>query len=476
MIGREKEKKELEQLYNSGRAELVAVCGRRRVGKTFLINEMFSNKFTFKHTGLSPEEHKKENALRTQLGHFHDSLKEYGLKNSERPESWLEAFSLLRALLSEKDNGTRQVVFIDELPWLDTKRSGFITGFEAFWNGWGSARHNLMVIVCGSSTLWMQNKLINNHGGLYGRITYEIYLTPFNLGEIELFFKDRGIELSQYDIAQSYMILGGIPYYIGYFKRHLSLAQNIDELFFKPHAKLKDEYTRLFRSVFSNPEQIMLIVDALGKRRMGYTRSELAAKIKTSENGKLTDSLNALIAGDFIMKYVPFGMSRNKTHYKLIDPFCIFYLHFVKEQDILNEDFWEENVNSQPVVSWRGIAFENLCFNHIRQIKDALKIGNVASHQSAWVKRDEGKDGTQIDLLIDRKDNIVNMCEIKFYGGDYSVDKGYYRTLMNRKELLSHEVSKKTAIHNTLITTFGLMQNEYSGIFTDVITLDELFE
>lgn len=475
MIGRKQEVDELRRLYERNRAELVAVYGRRRVGKTFLVDEAFSGKFTFRHAGLSPVDAEVNGLLRAQLDHFYNSLILFGMDECKKPDSWLDAFLLLEKYLQKIDDGTRQLVFLDELPWLDTARSGFITAFEGFWNNWGCHRKNLMVIVCGSANSWMLDKLINNHGGLYNRVTYEIKLSPFTLKECEELYNDNGVKFSRYDIAQSYMIFGGIPYYMGYMDGRLSLAQNVDKLFFAKGSKLQNEYDRLFDSVFVNPEAVKSIVEFLAARNAGYTRKEIIEKQGASNGGRLSRNLNALIASDFVIKYVPFGLSKKEEHYKLIDPFCLFYLRFVKDWNQENDKYWQQNVVSQPVSIWRGFAFENVCFNHIEQIKRALGISGVITSVSAWSKRDDDKEGTQIDLLISRKDNVINMCEIKYYGGEFTVNKDYYRKLLRRQEMLMEEVSPKVSIRSTLITTYGLEHNEYSGIFTNVVLLDDLF-
>lgn len=267
LIGRKKEIEELSELYNSNKAEFVAIYGRRRIGKTFLVDEALKGKITFRHAGLSPvDEANEKNSLKNQLRHFYLSLQLQGMKRSKCPTTWMEAFFMLSHFLESKDNGTRQVIFLDELPWMDTPRSGFITAFEGFWNTWACHRDNIMLVCCGSANSWMLNNLVNNHGGLYGRTTYEIKLSPFTLNECEQFYQAQDIKLSRYDIAQSYMILGGIPYYLGYMKKGLSLAQNIDLLFFDGNAKLSQEYSRLFASVFSNPEEMKRIVNFLGTK------------------------------------------------------------------------------------------------------------------------------------------------------------------------------------------------------------------
>ena len=477
MVGRKKEIQELNDLYSSGNAEFVAIYGRRRVGKTYLVDQTFEGRITFRHTGLSPIENRKtdDGLLRSQLRSFHESMLRQGLEADHCPKDWMEAFFMLSMALQKIDDGSRQLIFLDELPWMDTPRSFFITALENFWNGWACHRPNFMLIVCGSANSWIMNKLVNNHGGLYGRLTYQIKLSPFTLGECEEYFKSRNIDLTRYDIVQSYMILGGIPYYMGYMKRQLSLAQNIDNMFFIKGAQLRDEYNRLFSSVFDNPDRVKEVVAFLSRRNAGYTRDEIAAYLEISNGGTLSVILSALVASDFVIKYVPFGLSKRKVHYKLVDQFCLFYLKFVEGHDSLSEGFWLQNLSSQNIVTWRGLAFENVCFNHISQIKNALGISGVKTTQSAWSKRGDDEEGAQIDLLISRADNIVNLCEIKFYNDLFTVDGDYYRVMMRRQSLLEPYLKRGMGIHNTLITTFGLFRNKYSGVFTNVVTLDELF-
>ena len=482
LVGRENEIEALNKLYESGSAELVALYGRRRVGKTFLVDETFEGRITFRHAGLSPiddtyaSEGGRKSRMKDQLRHFHRSLTMQGMKADKAPESWLDAFYLLEDFLMERaGENRRQLVFLDEIQWLDTPKSGFMTGLEAFWNGWACHRHDIMLIVCGSSSSWVLDKVINNHGGLYGRVTYQMKLAPFSLRECERFLESGGVAMSRYDIVQAYMMLGGIPYYLGYLKRGLSLAQNVDALFFADGAPLRGEYDRLFSSLFANPDVMKSIVEALGERNRGLTRQELVRKAGVADGGELSRFLKALESGSFIMRYTSFGTGKRQELYKLTDPFCIFWLRFVKKSEG-KPVIWANIVDSGAVSAWRGYSFENACWNHIGQIKAALGISGVATSESLWSKRgDEDGRGAQIDLIIDRRDNVVNMCEMKFCNGDFSVDKDYHRTLMNRRQLLQDLVSKRTAIHSTLITTYGMKYNAYSGDFVSVVTVDDLF-
>ena len=477
MIGRKKETAELNKLYDKNSAEFVAIYGRRRVGKTYLVDETFSERITFRHAGLAPEDQKDAvGQLKNQLEHFYKSLLLHGMEECEKPKNWFDAFFLLEKFLQKIDTGTKQLIFIDELPWLDTPRSSFIQAFEGFWNTWACHRKNLMLVVCGSANSWILDKLINAHGGLYNRVTYEIKLSPFTLSECEDFYKSNNVKISRYDIVQSYMVFGGIPFYLGYVNGEYSLPQNIDNICFAKNAPLRDEYDRLFASAFENPDYIKAIVNLLGTKNAGYTRAEILEKLDISDGETFTKSLKALLASDFIVKYYPFGLSKRSVHYKLVDPFCIFYHHFMKEIKTTNEKFWQQNNTSQSISSWRGFAFENVCFNHVEQCKKALGISGVVTQTSAWSKRPDDEDGTQIDLLIIRDDNVINMCELKFYSGEYEVDKPYYKTLLTRESLLQKMVSPKVVIRSTLVTTFELKKNEYSSVFSNVILMDDLFE
>lgn len=477
IIGRKKEIETIKKLYHSKLPQFLAVYGRRRVGKTFLIDEALKGNITFRHSGLSPiDTISHKNNLREQLKHFYLSLQMQGMKKSKCPSSWLEAFFMLEMYLQSIDDGSRQVVFLDELPWMDTPRSGFVTALEALWNNWGCHRDNFMLVVCGSATSWITDNLINNHGGLYGRITCQLKLSPFTLNECEQFFHNKGVRMSHYDIVQSYMIFGGIPYYLSYFESGLSLAQNVDNLFFRKNAVLKDEFDRLFASVFSRPDEMKRIVLVLGERRAGYTQEELAKAIGLTWGGTFSTMLKALAASDFIEAYIPFGKSKREKRYKLIDHFCLFYMKFVRGYNSLDPNFWMHNVTSQVVSSWRGFAFEEVCFSHIDQIKKALDILGVASTQSAWaIKGDDDTEGTQIDLLINRKDGILNMCEMKFYSEKYTISKSYHTKLVHRQNVLTEKIPRKSFVHNVLVTTEGLNYNEYSNIFQNVVVIDDLF-
>ena len=473
LINREKEIDALKKRYDSDKAEFIAIYGRRRVGKIYLVDEVFKEQITFRHAGLSPVSGMN---TKDQLNHFYQSLKTNGLMKAKKPKNWLEAFYLLQEYLTSKRNGNKLVIFIDEIQWMDTKKSDFITGLESFWNNWACFKNDIMLIVCGSSTSWVLDKLINNHGGLYGRLTEWFKLEQFSLLECEKYLINNNHEISRYDIIQTYMAIGGIPYYLDMLNQKLSFAENIDNLFFSKNAKLKDEFDRIFTSIFVDSEKVKTIIRSIASKKRGLTRSEIIDMTKLPSNGELSSILKSLENGDFITKYSSYKESKKVEYYKLVDPFCLFYLHFVDNKLINNEHYWSNIINTPSINVWEGLSFENVCFNHIKQIKFALGIGGISTNEYMWSKKgDLDQNGTQIDLIIERKDNIINMCEIKFYSDDFVVDKGYHELLIRRKNLLFESINKKTSVHNTLITTFGLKHNMYSSDFINVITIKDLF-
>lgn len=479
IIGREREQTVLSALYQSNSAEFLAVYGRRRVGKTFLIREFFEDSFAFYHTALAPFELKDQPKLlyRAQLDEFAYSLKKYGDANDTPLKNWFEAFHRLENLLDSKRGRKKLVVFIDEMPWLDTPRTGFLSAFEHFWNGWGAGKHNLLLVVCGSATTWMLDKLIHNTGGLYGRTTRELHLRPFSLHQAEKYCKYLGLTMDRYDILQTYMMLGGVPYYWSYLEKGKSLAENIDDLFFTITGKLSDEFDKLFSSLFGDNDKYRTIVEALSKSRYGLTREQISDKSDIASGGNLSDMLKSLEKSDLIMSYYNFGETKRNKYYKLSDSFCLFYLHFVKKHPSQNKRFWQDNQFSPKVTSWKGLAFEDVCFVHQEEIRSTLSIMGVQAEIYPWRAFADGDEsGAQIDMLIDRADRVVNMCEMKFYQGEFAIDKEYDAKVRNKITALLTATKNKKNIQPTLITTYGLKMNMYSNRIQRIVIMDALFE
>lgn len=469
IIGRKEEQQILRSAVQSENSEFVAVYGRRRVGKTYLIRETFGYKFTFQHTGLAKGNTKE------QLFSFAISLRDAGYDDCPIPKSWLEAFSLLSTYLKNSTD-EKKIVFLDELPWMDAPRSNFISAFEHFWNGWASARKDIVLIICGSATSWIINKVINDHGGLHNRVTKQIALQPFTLKECDMFAKSKGLEMSRYQLAECYMVLGGIPYYWSLLEKGLSLSQNIDKIIFAKNGKLSNEFNQLYASLFKSPEQYIDIVTALGKKKVGMTREEIIAATDKYSNGALSKVLDELEYCGFIRKYNGFDKKSKQAIYQLIDNYTLFYFKFIQQNENNDEHFWSASIDSAMHRAWSGLAFERLCMAHTQQIKAALGIAGVLSNVYSWRKEaDEMSDGAQIDLLIDRKDQVINLCEMKYSLSEYAIDAEYEQKLRNKKSAFIDATNTRKAVHLTMVTTFGIKANAHSGIVQNEITLEDLF-
>lgn len=469
LIGRKIEQQRLIDAYESDYSEFVAVYGRRRVGKTFLIRETFDYHFTFQHAGVANQ------GMREQLAAFADSLADCGLTGAKTPSTWLEAFALLKELI-RKSEDKKKVIFIDEMPWMDTPKAGFVAALEHFWNSWASARKDILLVVCGSATSWIIKKIFRNHGGLHNRVTTRLQLNPFTLAECEQYIKSRHLVMSRYQIAIGYMVMGGIPFYWSQLKRNLSLDQNVDRLFFDENSELYCEYRELYDSLFKNPEPYKLVVASLGTKSMGMTREELIKSTGLDDNGMLTNILEDLQSCGFIRKYQVFK-KKNNAVFQLTDNYTLFYYHFIAVVNRHDSSNWSLSVNTPQRNAWQGLAFEQLCFAHLPQIKKSLGISGVATSTCAWRSKGDGeRHGAQIDMLIDRADNVINVCEMKFSTRKYALNSSDMKSINNKVASFIESTKVKSAVHVTMITTYGLEMNQYSGEIQSEVTLDNLFE
>lgn len=473
MIGRKKEQIELQRCMDSNRSELVVVYGRRRVGKTFLIDEFFNGKYDFTYVGghnLTP---------RMQLRNFAKALKiAMGESTARKLTDWFDAFDVLEEYLSALPSDKKKLVFIDEMPWIDSLRSDFTAAFENFWNGWAARRRDIVFVASGSATSWMVDRLVENQGGLHARITCQIYLRPFTLYETELYLKSIGCSWDRFQIAQCYMCFGGIPFYLSLIQPNLSLVQNIDALCFNKGGALRHEFDELYSALFSNAESYIKIVRMLATRRNGMVYSEIVKNTKI-EGSRLTKILANLERCDFIMKIRYYGKKTQDRIYKLTDFYTLFYLKYIEPNvDSYDEQWWSGHYLSHSVEAWQGLTFENLCLMHINQIRGALNIGGVATEAFAWFdKADKEKDmrGSQIDLILERADRIINLCEMKFCQGQYRISDEYAMKLRNRMELFREKTRTTKTLANTFVTTFGVANGIHSSIVSSEVNLDGLF-
>ena len=472
LIGRKEEQQILLNALASREAEMVAVFGRRRVGKTFLIKQVYQHNIAFELTGL-------------QHATNADQLQNFSLQLTERmqspvpikvPANWLEAFFILSKFLKEQKNVERQVVFLDEVPWLAGHKSGFLMGLSWFWNSFASTQ-NMVVVICGSAASWMIQKIVNHRGGLHNRITKRIFLKPFDLKETAAYLQSRNIHFDSYQIAQIYMAIGGIPHYLKEIEAGKSAVQNINDLCFAQNGLLCDEFPRLYPALFAKADNHITIVKTLAQSRQGMSRVDIVRLGKLPEGGQISKVLDELEQSGFITSYYPFGKKKKDTLYRLTDEYSLFYLRFIEKNKNEGPDTWRHLSQTQTVKIWSGYAYENLCLKHLGQIKKALGIAGVFATAATFQQRGtETEEGAQIDLVLDRNDHVINLFEIKFYNHEISLTEAEASNIRQKVAIFKAATGTRKYIMVTMITVYGLKHNKHSlGLVENVLTLEDMF-
>lgn len=477
LIGRQREIAELQRSYESDRSEFVIVYGRRRVGKTYLVDNFFNYEYDFSYVGGHRMPKSK------QLRYFAKTLKKYArLRVQPKFSTWDDAFDALEEYLESLPHDRKKVVFIDEMPWIDTPQSEFVDALEMFWNGWAARRRDIMFVASGSSTSWMVDKLVENQGGLHGRITNNIYVRPFTLREAEQYMQSRGAVWDRYQLLQTYMVIGGIPFYYSLLNVKESLAQNIDRLFFRVNGELRGEFEELFSALFANTANYTNVVRALNSVRQGMTREEIV-KATGIDASLVTKILKNLERCDFVIRYSQFGNKTKGDIYRLSDFYTLFYYRFIDGINSQDEEWWLHNYASRTVEVWQGLSFELLCLAHLPQIKQKLGISGISTSASSWrcvPKKskqfpDQNLKGAQIDLLIDRGDRVINICEMKFSVNQYRITDDYEATLRRRMDVFKEQTQTTKTLVCTFVTTYGVSDGLHKSIVNSEVTMDDLF-
>lgn len=465
LIGRANEIKELDKCVQSDRSHFIAIYGRRRVGKTFLIKSYFNNNFSFYTTGLADAD------KQTQLANFGLALKKYNNGDSSLSNAvdWLNTFNNLTELL-EKDQRAKKVVFLDELPWMDTQNSGFITALEYFWNSWASSRNDIILIICGSASWWIIDKIINNKRGLYNRVTNRIKIEPFTLKETKEFMLSRGGNYDHYQLVQLYMVFGGIPFYLDNVDTEESASMNIDRLCFGQKAVMKTEYNQLFASLFNSPERHMTVIEALTDKKNGLSREAILKRTGFVDGGRFSTILEELEACNFVRKYYKIGNKQRDALYQLVDNYTLFYHKFIKKSNSLDDELWLNMLNTPEYFAWAGNAFEIVCLQHVAEIKNGLGISGVQSKTYAWSNK-----STQIDMVIDRKDQVINLIEAKFSIKTFTITKSYADNLRNKIAEFIDETQTKKSVWLVMVSIFGLEKSPYNNLVQKNLTMDIFF-
>ena len=472
MIGRKKEIARIKTLLASPRSEFLALTGRRRVGKTFLIDTLLKDHYCFSMTGV------QNGNTQTQLVNFSVKLAEYaGYAAPQVPENWQMAFLAFKNYLKTLDQNRKWVIFIDELPWVATAKSGFVQLLAHFWNDYLSKESHFILVVCGSATSWISKKILNDPGGLHNRVTENIHLYPFTIAETRDFLRNKGLQPSNQEVAKIYMTLGGVPFYLENLRKGESFPAAIERICFSPNGILHNEYNNLFNALFTNAELHQEIAAALASQSAGMTHTELLKKMNRSQaTGSYQRAIEELMVSDFVIELSPFGKKKRGTVYQLVDEFCIFYHRFIKTNRKYSPGIWQQLAESQSYKVWAGYAFEMLCQKHIEAIKQTLGIAAVYTQiYSIQVPATAEAAGFQIDLLIDRKDDSINLCEVKFYNGPFTITKEYYQELLIKKQRFIEYTGTKKQVFVTLISNHGLVDNAYAREVVDAeVSLEEM--
>lgn len=467
IIGRELEIDRLRKYVKSNRSEFIAIYGRRRIGKTFLVRELFEGSFSFRMTG-------KENAnTKEQLENFSHALSNF-FTVAMPPKDWTEAFNTLSVCIEKEATEEVKIIFIDELPWFDTYNAKFISALEHFWNDWAAYRHDIKLIVCGSATTWMLDNVVNSRGGLHNRATHTILLEPFTLHECEQYFRAFDFRYERQELIECYMAVGGVAYYLSLFEQDKSVTQNIEALCFTRGGELVDEFQKLFKSLFKKADNHLAVITALNKKGMGMTRQEIIADARQVNNGNLTKLLRELEECSFIRSYTPFQKSKKDKVYQLIDPFTLFYFRFMQDNNSFMKGYWQKIQTTNDYASWCGYAFEIVCLNHLEQIIRGLGIDGSINTPCSWTYRppkalaedeeadEDLKHGAQIDLLIDRSDKSISICEMKYSQGEYEITKSYDSMLARRLRIFQKVTKTRKSLIPTFVTPNGLLDNIYA--------------
>ncbi len=471
LLGRKKEQERLATIVKSKKSEFVALYGRRRVGKTFLIKEFFHYTFSFYITGLANAD------THQQLFNFDTELSKQSPLVFESPSrNWLIAFQRLMQHIENSTQREKKIIFIDELPWFDTNSSDFMMGLEHFWNSWATNRKDIVLIVCGSAASWMINELINNTGGLHNRITQKMKISPFNLQETEALLLAKNAAFDRYQIVQLYMAMGGIPYYLDAIQAHLSAAQNIQALFFEKDSLLKNEFFNLYRSLYRKHEVYEKIVEVLATKIEGMQRGEIIKHSGMASGGTLSKVLADLEESGFISSYQSLDEKAKNSTYRLSDYYTHFYFKFLKNNKLNGENAWLNRIDSPAHRAWQGFTFEQICLDHILPIKKALGISGIQSQHHSW-RGGLAKKNAQIDMLIDRRDQVINLCECKFSLDTFTIDKSYADNLRSKIAVFKNATKTKKSVYLTMITTYGVDKNKYANLLVqNEIVMDDLFQ
>ncbi len=482
IIGRKEEKAVLQEAFNTERSEFIALYGRRRVGKTFLIKNFFESKncILIYVSGM------KDGNLKEQLQNFTQSLERDLLKglSLKPPSSWMEAFEMLNKLLERFDRNKKIVLFLDEVPWLSTKRSRFLQALDYYWNRFWSHDLRFKLVICGSAASWIIRNVIRNRGGLYNRVTRQMLLESFDLCETKEFLRSNKVKLNHRQILEIYMVTGGVPYYLNHIQAGLSATENISKMAFSKRGILYQDFDHLFESLFDDADQYREIIEIVSQNRYGIEQEEVIRKSRHLERGGGANrKIQDLEEAGLVITFVPYGHKKKGVYVRVIDEYIAFYLRWIDpvkksaQKLIQARRNWLSQRNSPSWQAWSGYAFENICYKHTDQIHEALNL-DPSAIPATWRHDGKlGKEGAQVDLLFDRTDGAVTLCEIKYTEQPFCIDKSYYQQLVRKIDVYKKVTKTQKEIFFAFIASSGLKKSIYSEeLVSGLVVLEDLFK
>ncbi len=474
IIARDLELELFKKIISSSQAEFLAVYGRRRVGKTYIIREFFAERSTFcEVTGLKGE------PMSRQLSEFATAISGVFFNHASigTPDNWHAAFELLLKTVSSWNRKEPFILFLDELPWLSTLHSDCLSALDHYWNKFFSRMPHFKLIICGSAASWILDKVINAKGGLHNRLTQTLLLKPFDLSQTAAYLKYLGIRWSEKQILAIYMAIGGIPFYLDQLEKKESVVQNINRLCFTEGGFLQTEFSKLFSSLFDMAIENMRFVRAIAAHRNGIERAVLLEKLKLPSGGNASARLGELEAAGFIKSYRPYGKTVRNTFYRVVDEYVLFYFHWIEGPLSSGHPFalgyWDTKQKAPDFLAWSGLAFENICLKHVEKIRNQLGLSRIGCAYSSWSYTPAKKSlesGAQIDLLIDRDDGVITLCEIKYCDRVYGLDKSTAKNLLNKIEVFKSVTHTHKQVEMVLVSTFGVKP----GVWVDEVLVKNM--
>lgn len=466
-VGRELELKKLRAIGEADEPSIVVVYGRRRVGKTELLEQAFRHRNILKFEGIEglSEKDQYANAMRQLAKYVGEDL-----LTKVQITSWSEFFDLVARYTKE---GT-WTIYLEELQWLANYESKLLSELKYAWDNQFRRNPKLLLILCGSAPSFMLEKVVHSKA-LYNRSQHEIHLQELSISETKLFLKNR----SDREIFNAYLSVGGIPEYLKWVDKESSVFQGLCTHAFTSGSFFSREFEKIFTSSLANNKHYREIIETLSRCKF-LSREELAEKLKLTSGGTLSILLTDLEKCGFISKYCPYNLSNssNVIRYAIADNYLHFYFNFIRpiQSKIENGDYNEvpqSAIKMDSYAKWLGFAFERWCRKYSRVIAKILGFSGVQYRSGAYFSRATNKKdpGYQIDLVFDRADKVYTICEMKYLQSPAGI-----KVIGDMERKLSFFPNKgKNTIHKVLICNEGADTAVLNRVYFDhVITYKDL--